>query len=63
MSDPEPDPDGGRTECATGESERSLLTLAGILDDETAEELRTVIEERRQRRREELESVVRELNG
>ena len=36
--------------------ERSLLELAGILDDEEADELRDAIEERRARRSQELET-------
>lgn len=37
--------------------ERSLLDLAGILDDEEADALRDAVDERRERRRTELESV------
>ncbi|MCU4743808.1 antitoxin VapB family protein [Halobacteria archaeon AArc-m2/3/4] len=37
--------------------ERSLLELAGILSDEQANSLETAIEERRERRHDELESI------
>ncbi len=37
--------------------ERSLLELAGILDDEEAEAMREAIDERRDRRRDELEGI------
>lgn len=37
--------------------ERSLLELAGILTDEQADDLEAAIEERRERRTEELESI------
>lgn len=43
--------------------ERSLLELAGILSDEEADELRDAIEERRARRREELEEISDALGG
>jgi predicted CopG family antitoxin len=38
--------------------ERSLLDLAGILEDEETDALREAVEERRERRRDELEDVV-----
>jgi len=41
--------------------ERSLLELAGVLNDEEADELRTVIAERRERRREELAEIADRL--
>jgi predicted CopG family antitoxin len=41
--------------------ERSLLDLAGILDDETAEDLRSAVEERRERRSEALDDVAETL--
>lgn len=37
--------------------ERSLLEIAGVLSDEEADALREAVDERRERRREELESV------
>jgi predicted CopG family antitoxin len=43
--------------------ERSLLELAGILDDEEAEDLRDVIEERRERRSTELEERAEQIGG
>lgn len=42
-------------------NERSLLDLAGILDDEEAEALREAVDERRTRRRSDLEAVADEL--
>lgn len=41
--------------------ERSLLDIAGVLSDEDAEDLRDAVEERRNRRRDELEDVTDEL--
>jgi len=41
--------------------ERSLLELAGLLSDEEADELRSAVEERRERRRGELDGVADEL--
>jgi predicted CopG family antitoxin len=41
--------------------ERSLLELAGILGDEDADELRDAIDERRQRRQDELEATASKL--
>lgn len=41
--------------------ERSLLEIAGILSDEEADELRNAVEERRERRRRDLEGVAEEL--
>jgi len=43
--------------------ERSLLDLAGILSDEEATALRDAVEERRGRRREELEETVDRMGG
>ena len=43
--------------------ERSLSELAGILSDEEAESLRDSIEERRKRRRDDLEETARELRS
>jgi predicted CopG family antitoxin len=43
--------------------ERSLLELAGVLTDEQAAELESAIEERRNRRHEELDRLVDELQG
>ncbi|WP_313691652.1 antitoxin VapB family protein [Halorarum halobium] len=43
--------------------ERSLLELAGILSDEEAEALRNAVDERRTRRREELDGIAEELQG
>lgn len=42
--------------------ERSLLELAGILTDEEADVLREAIEERRKRRRGELEAIAEQMN-
>jgi predicted CopG family antitoxin len=42
--------------------ERSLLELAGILDDEEADELREAVEERRKRRSRDLEERIDEMN-
>ncbi|WP_135853877.1 antitoxin VapB family protein [Halorussus salinus] len=41
--------------------EQSLLELAGILSDEQADALETAVEERRRRRRGELESITDEM--
>jgi len=41
--------------------ERSLLDIAGILDDEEADALREAVTERRSRRRDELERVADDL--
>ncbi len=41
--------------------ERSLLELAGILSDEEADALRDAVEERRERRNEELEETAGDL--
>lgn len=41
--------------------ERSLLDIAGILDDEEADELRDAVNERRKRRERELEGVAEEM--
>lgn len=41
--------------------ERSLLELAGILSDEQANSLETAIEERRERRHDELESIADQM--
>lgn len=41
--------------------ERSLLELAGILDDDQAEALEEAIEERRARRSEQLEEIADEM--
>ncbi|MFW6385284.1 MAG: antitoxin VapB family protein [Halodesulfurarchaeum sp.] len=43
--------------------ERSLLELAGILSDDEADALRATIEERRDRRREELEEFAERMRG
>ena len=43
--------------------ERSLLELAGILTDEEADALEGAIEERRERRREELEAVAERMEA
>ncbi|WP_251329060.1 antitoxin VapB family protein [Haloplanus pelagicus] len=43
--------------------ERSLLDLAGILDDDEADALRGAVDERRARRHEELEGVADRLRG
>lgn len=40
---------------------RSLLELAGILSDEQADELEKAVEKRKNRRRDELESIAEEL--
>lgn len=42
--------------------ERSLLELAGILTDEQAAALEEAIEERRERRRGELEAIVKRMD-
>jgi len=41
--------------------ERSLLDIAGILDDREADALRKAVEERRERRQDELERVADDL--
>ena len=41
--------------------ERSLLDIAGILDDEETETLRNAVEERRERRREDLDRVAEDM--
>ena len=43
--------------------ERSLVELAGILDDEAADAMREAVEERRTRREEDLEAVADEMRG
>ncbi|AXG05617.1 hypothetical protein DU500_03725 [Haloplanus rubicundus] len=43
--------------------ERSLLDIAGILDDDEAEALRDAVEERRERRGGELETVADDMRG
>jgi predicted CopG family antitoxin len=43
--------------------ERSLTELAGILTDEEADAMRDAVEERRARRREDLENVADEISG
>jgi predicted CopG family antitoxin len=43
--------------------ERSLMELAGILTDDEADAMREAVEERRARRREDLENVADELSG
>lgn len=43
--------------------ERSLLELAGILSDEEADALRAAVEERRERRAEELERIADRMGG
>jgi predicted CopG family antitoxin len=43
--------------------ERSLLELAGILSDEQADAVEDAIEERRSRRRDDLEGVAEEMQG
>jgi len=43
--------------------ERSLLELAGILDDEEAAGMKDAIAERRERRHSELEEVADEMQG
>jgi predicted CopG family antitoxin len=43
--------------------ERSLLELAGILSDEQADTLEEAIEERRARRRDDLEGIAEEMQG
>jgi len=43
--------------------ERSLTELAGVLDDEQTEDVRAAIEERRERRSDDLESVVDEIRA
>jgi len=43
--------------------ERSLLELAGILSDEEADALRDAVDERRERRAEELEETADRMRG
>ncbi|WP_436930133.1 antitoxin VapB family protein [Halosimplex halobium] len=43
--------------------ERSLLDIAGVLSDEEADAVRDAVEERRERRRRDLETVADELGG
>jgi predicted CopG family antitoxin len=43
--------------------ERSLLDLAGILSDEEADALRDAVDERRERRAEELEETADRMRG
>ena len=43
--------------------ERSLLDIAGILDDEAADSLRDAVDERRERRARDLEGVAEELES
>ncbi len=43
--------------------ERSLMELAGILDDDEADAMRDAVEERRARREDDLESVADEMRG
>mgnify|MGYP006277875865 FL=1 len=43
--------------------ERSLLDIAGILDDDEADALRDAVEERRERRERELEGVAEEMES
>lgn len=43
--------------------ERSLLDIANILSDEDADTVRSAIDERRERRRDGLESVADDLRG
>jgi predicted CopG family antitoxin len=43
--------------------ERSLMELAGILTDDEADAMREAVEERRARRREDLENVADEIRG
>jgi predicted CopG family antitoxin len=43
--------------------ERSLLDLAGVLSEEQAVALEAAIEERRERRKEDLDSIANELRG
>jgi predicted CopG family antitoxin len=43
--------------------ERSLMELAGILTDDEADVMREAVEERRARRREDLENVADEIRG
>jgi predicted CopG family antitoxin len=43
--------------------ERSLLDIAGVLSDEEADAVRGAVEERRERRRRDLETVADELGG
>jgi len=43
--------------------ERSLLELAGILSDDEANAMREALEERRTRRRDDLENVADEMRG
>ncbi|PSP50839.1 hypothetical protein BRC60_04495 [Halobacteriales archaeon QH_1_68_42] len=43
--------------------ERSLLELAGLLSDEEADELRTAVAERRERRQSSLDETAEEMRG
>jgi len=43
--------------------ERSLLELAGVLSDEEADELRTAIAERQERRQGELDEIADSMRG
>ncbi len=43
--------------------ERSLLDIAGILDDEEADALRDAVEERRERRERELDGIAEEMES
>lgn len=43
--------------------ERSLLELAGILSEEEADALENAIEDRRTRRRDELEGIAEDIRG
>jgi predicted CopG family antitoxin len=43
--------------------ERSLLDITGILSDEEADALRTVVEDRREQRAEELEETADRMRG
>ncbi|WP_053946851.1 antitoxin VapB family protein [Halolamina sediminis] len=43
--------------------ERSLLDIAGILDDEEADALRDAVEERRERRERELDEIAGEMES
>jgi predicted CopG family antitoxin len=43
--------------------ERSLLDIAGILDDEEADALRDAVEERRERRERELDEIAEEMES
>ncbi len=43
--------------------ERSLLDIAGVLSDEEADAVRDAVEERRERRRRDLETIADDLGG